>query len=56
MSQHEDAKRLLTRYSHEKTVRLRDTLAAVPVDLAGGGETAVVPDAAQDTKTLDTTS
>lgn len=47
LPQHEDAKRLLTRYSYEKTVRLRDTLAAVPVDLAGGGETAVTPDTLQ---------
>jgi hypothetical protein len=43
--QHEDTKRLLTKYSYEKTFRLRDTLAAVPNDLAGLGETvdAAVP-------------
>lgn len=33
--QHEDTKRLLTKYSFEKNFRLRDTLAAIPNDLAG---------------------
>jgi hypothetical protein len=31
--QHEDAKRLLTKYSLEKNFRLRDTLAPIPENL-----------------------
>jgi hypothetical protein len=43
--QHEDAKRLLTKYSLEKNFRLRDTLAPIPEDLRQQTDAATQPPA-----------
>lgn len=42
--QHEATKKLLTRYSHEKAYRLRDTLAN-PQEIAAGVTGSLPPDA-----------